>query len=542
MRFAAVLFFALALGAGTLDAQQPCWAHWESLGGPYRDIQRALDLDDAGRDQPVAVTRTGRFMLSRCGALDSAAVNTAAAAGLPFAWTVLPAAGLVELRSDYPHAQQDGLRWASAGLSAGLTAGAAARWGPVTAMLAPVISFHQNEKYDIEPVASPALDPYSSFYHAGVIDLPRRFGTEPAWWAHPGQSFVRVDAWGVGLGVSTENLRWGSALRNPLLMSSAGAGFPHVFLGTSRPLDVRIGRLEAEAIWGRLAESEHFDTIPDNDRRLFAGLVVAFSPGHTGLTIGVARSYLRTLPPGGLSLGDQLWGPYTGIRDNPRDPSQGDNQLLSAFFRWGLPESGFEVYGEYAREDHWEDAKDLLLELDHSRGYTIGLHKLFGDGDAAHRFRVAAEATNLNMTSTWQSGRPGPTFYTHSQIRQGYTHRGQLLGAPIGPGSDAQYVAADYLGRDVLGGLFVERVRYDNDVYYSHFAYPYGYGGHDAELTLGARGGGMLYGVQLVGELAWSRRHNRDFYALRMGGPATETNIGFTLGAAWVPGAARRVP
>src|SRR5690606_11480685 len=138
---------------------------------------------------------------------------------------------------------------------------------------------------------------------------------------------------------------------------------PHVFLGTSRPLDVRIGRLEAEAIWGRLAESEHFDTIPDNDTRLFAGLVVAFSPGSTGLTIGVARSYLRTLPPDGLSLGDQLWGPYTGIRDNPQDPSQGDNQLLSAFFRWGLPASGFEVYGEYAREDHWEDGKDLLLEL-----------------------------------------------------------------------------------------------------------------------------------------------------------------------------------
>jgi hypothetical protein len=220
---------------------------------------------------------------------------------------------------------------------------------------------------------------------------------------------------------------------------------------------------------------------------------------------------------------------------------EGDNQLLSVFFRWTLAESGFEAYGEYAREDHWQDTKDLILELDHSRGYTVGLEKVFFREDATAALRVMAEATNLGMSQTWQSGRPGVTFYTHSQIRQGYTHRGQLLGAPIGPGADAQHVAADYLFRDALVGAYIERVRYDNDAYYRHFAHLYDFRGHDAEMTLGLRGGGLLHGVQLVGEVAYSSRHNRDFAELRTG-ISQEKNISVSLGAAWTQGLGRIVP
>lgn len=541
MRSSAVLI-ALVFGSGiSLHAQsQDCWAHWETLAGPYSDIQRSLDLTEHPGVHPAAVARAGRSLLQSCTAFSGAVADSGKGPRSGPEWAILPAGALGQVNTEYPRPSQDGLRWAGRGVSTSAMAGVAGRWGRVSAVLAPVITFQQNDTFTIQLVPTPGLSPYGSYYHAGVIDLPRRFGPDAFWWAHPGQSFLRVDAYGAAAGVSTENLRWGPARRNPLLMSAAGPGFPHAFLGTSDPVNIGIGRFEVEAVWGRLSESAYFDTIPDNDKRLFAGLVVAFSPGAAGLTLGFARSYLRNLSPEGLDLVDQIFGPYTGIRDNPQEEAQGDNQLLSVFFRWVLPKSGFEVYGEYAREDHWEDARDLNMELDHSRAYTVGLERIFFRENSPHRFRVAAEATNLNMSQTWQSGRGGVTFYTHSQIRQGYTHRGQLLGAPIGPGSDAQYVAVDYLGRERLAGLFVERIRYDNDTYYRQFAFLRGFRGHDTELTLGLRAGGMLRGIQLVGELSTSSRYNRDFVGIEAG-VAHDTNIGVSLGAAWVPGAGRSV-
>lgn len=538
------VLLALLLAA-PLAAQGECSALREPTGGPYPDLYRSLGLAGEVPLGSAAVRRAGAALLRECAGPDLLRAIGGDDEDRPITVALLPAGVLVQHNSDYPRNRQDGLRWAGVGVSGGVTAGVGARWGPLSAALAPVITYQANEPVDIRPVGTAGHSRFGSYYHAGQIDLPQRFGAAESTWAHLGQSFVRLDGFGAAVGVSTENLRWGPARRNPLLMSGAGPGFFHVFAGTSEPLDVRVGRLEVEAVWGRLEESEYFDSVPDNDRRLLAGLVVAFSPGRdTGLTVGLARAYQRYLPPEGLSLSDQVFGPYGGIRENPdRAASDADNQLLSAFFRWAFPEVGFEVYGEYAREDHWEDRDDLIKELDHSRGYTVGLQKVFAREASPHRVRVAAEVSNLNMSPTWQSGRPGVTFYTHSQIRQGHTHRGQLLGAPIGPGSDAQYLEADYLGRSWRTGLWLERARYDNDVYYRQFAYRYAYSGHDAEVTAGLRGGGQLMGLELSGELAYSSRYNRGFIGLDGGvNPIQANNVSFVLGVGWAPGAVRLGP
>src|SRR5690606_26643401 len=103
------------------------------------------------------------------------------------------------------------------------------------------------------------------------------------------------------------------------------------------------------------------------------------------------------------------------------------------------------------------------------------------------------------------------SFYTHARVRQGYTHQGQLLAAPIGPGSDAQYVGADYATPGWIAGAYYERVRYDNDVYYENFASLRTNRGHDVEWTVAARGAFMRPFVQVTAELGISTRHNRDF-------------------------------
>src|SRR5205823_14545072 len=49
-----------------------------------------------------------------------------------------------------------------------------------------------------------------------------------------------------------------------------------------------------------------------------------------------------------------------------------DNQLASLFVRWAPPASGFEVYGEYGREDRNVDLRDFEEEPDHDAGYLVG--------------------------------------------------------------------------------------------------------------------------------------------------------------------------
>src|SRR5690606_19519601 len=173
---------------------------------------------------------------------------------------------------------------------------------------------------------------------------------------------------------------------------------------------------------------------------------------------------LAHMPEEGLDLLEYIERPYTRIRDNPlgRNNILRDNQLFSIFARWAFPEVGFEVFAEWARDDHWEDLDDLLMEPDHSQTYMLGFQKVVLAGP--RWVRLYGELAHLQSSSTYRSGRGGPfIMYAHSQLRQGYTHRGQLLGAAIGPGSDAQILGADVFAPWGMAGLFLERVRWDND-------------------------------------------------------------------------------
>ena len=49
---------------------------------------------------------------------------------------------------------------------------------------------------------------------------------------------------------------------------------------------------------------------------------------------------------------------------------------------------------------------------------------------------------------------------------QGYTLRGQGIGAAIGPGASSQWLAGDYVAPGWRAGLFLGRIRWDNDALY----------------------------------------------------------------------------
>lgn len=451
---------------------------------------------------------------------------------------LLPSIVRFHLNSAYPRGGNDGELWQGRGISQRLQAGFAVHAGPVSAAFAPAIAYQQNRAFAF-PYAD--LAGYSRFAYGirgGSIDWPVRFGGEPFWTFHPGQSYVRVDAYGAAAGVSTANMWWGPARRYPILMSNTAPGFPHFFLGTSRPVDIWIGRLEAEASWGVLHESRYFDADAFNDRRLFAGIVVTLEPRLLpGLYLGASRVEISTIPPQGIGIWEALSKPYRGLQENPSgvEPGTADDGLLSAFGRWVFPASGVEVYFEWAREDHWLDLNDLLTEPDHSQAYTLGLQHIQPLGD--RMLRLATEWIHLEGAITSRSYRGLVSFYVHGGVHQGYTERGQLLGAFVGPGSDAQYAEIELGDGTSATGVVLERIRYDTDAYHARWAQNYGFHGHDLELSAGLHHKRTFHDLSVDAALLVSRRRNRNFTGLdgSTWDFLHETNLGLDLQVSWRP-------
>jgi hypothetical protein len=199
-------------------------------------------------------------------------------------------------------------------------------------------------------------------------------------------------------------------------------------------------------------------------------------------------------------------------------------QMLSLYARWVLPESGFETYLEWSRNERPLDLSDVILEPDHSRALVLGFTKAFASGVSIWRLR--GEATNLERSGTFQV-RPSPAYYVQPIALQGYTHRGQLLGAAIGPGGSSQFLGVDRYSPAGRIGIQVERVRYDNDAYYDRFGPTETYRGHDVETTLGLTALRFVGDFDLVGVLAASHELNRYYQVTNN---VTNLRAEFTVG------------
>ncbi len=422
--------------------------------------------------------------------------------------------------STFPNGQNDGAVWQGRGLTTQLTGGAFVRHGVLTASFRPSLIYTQNREFDLA-LGDPARPVFSNPWHplTGVtprIDLPQRFGPNAFTALDLGETSIRIDWRGLVVGGSNETMWWGPGVRNAIVMSNNAPGFLHLFLGTGRPLSVGIGKVEANWMWGRLSESEYFDLAGDNDTRFITGVVFDFEPKPLpGLYLGGTRVFVLDVPTDGLGFGDYfliLQGLTKSSQVTPDNPTGIDerDQLISLFARWLLPESGFEAYVEWARNDHNADLRDILLEPGHSEAYTLGFQKavVLRDGRYA---RVRGELTHLELSKTLLV-RSTPTYYIHDIVRQGYTHRGQILGAGIGPGSNSQFVGGDVFttwGR--VGGFFQRHV-VDNDVL---FTITDGFGNllHDVRLTWGVVADYFAGDFALSAGFSFTRELNR-YYIL----------------------------
>lgn len=347
------------------------------------------------------------------------------------------------VNSNYPYGSNDGAIWAGRGLTVAAQAGVFAQVGPLSITLAPVVFRTQNAAFPLAPssLACGCGEPT----YGGSVDRPQRFGTRPYQQLDPGQSSIRADAFGLNAGLSTANEGWGPSVEYPFILGNNAAGFPHVFVGSSRPLPIFIGDAHLRIIYGRLDQTDfspvsgskfYASRLETGRVRFGSGLIVTFQPrGFEGLEIGGSRFIHSIWPRTGIPASYLKKPLQAFLKVNTPGIDQQlagtDNQLASAFARWAFRGSGLEVYGEYGREDNSYDLRDLVQEPDHQRVYSLGAAKVFGDPRLSFSV-LRVEWIDFQLPPLATTGRGEGSIYVHSPISQGHTNRGQLLGADVG--------------------------------------------------------------------------------------------------------------
>jgi hypothetical protein len=419
--------------------------------------------------------------------------------------------------SALPFSHNEGPMWAGRGGSVQVTAGMRVRFGIASLILAPQLELRENRAFQTIPYPSgrtPERSEFASPWYGPPesMDLPLRFGEDPATYVDLGQSSLTIDLGDVAAGVATENLWWGPGIRNAIVMSSHAPGIPQLFLRTDRPIRSRLGSLEGRWIVGRLSESGYFDTVSANDSRSISGLVLTFTPALAPeLTIGGARAVFASMEDRGWALTPfdvfrNVGRPNAVPEEEPLPDRTSSDQIFSLFGRWIFPESGFEAYGEWARFEQPASVRDLLIYPNHSQGYTVGLQwarPVRGTG----ALRLQAEFSYLEPTSTFRQRRVSSTYASRS-VPQGYTHRGQVIGASIGPGASSQWFAGDYLGDRARIGAFWGRIRRNNAVLATATPFVATILHQDVTVFGGVRAGYRLGPMEAVAEFTSGLRYN----------------------------------
>lgn len=398
---------------------------------------------------------------------------------------LLPVTLKQQYNSHHPYGWNDGSMIQAKGYQSQLSFGLYSTIGPLSIQLQPELIYAQNRNFSTFP-STHSDSIWNSYYYNVLnrIDNPEKYGKGSYAKLFPGQSSVRFNYRKLSLGVSTENLWWGPGVRNSLIMSNNAPGFQHITFNTLSPVSSPIGSFEWQAVSGilknsgilpddttRSFEGQRLYRVKFDDNRYLNGMIITWQPKWTtGLFLGMSRVFVQYESDLGNSFSRYL--PIVGKLfkggNVAKEDSINKDQLLSIFFRLMLPKEKAELYAEYGRNDHAANIKDLILEPEHTRAYIIGFRKMFNTKKGKN-VELFTEVSNLQIPAT-VSVRPQGSWYAHSGILQGYTNRGQVLGAGIGPGSNSQTIGLNWIKEIDKFGVMLERVAWNNDFYFDAFA------------------------------------------------------------------------
>jgi hypothetical protein len=394
--------------------------------------------------------------------------------------SLLPLNMQTQINSHHPYGWNDGAMIPAKGFQTLLSAGVYLEYGMLSIQFKPELDLAANGKFDTfnPDTYGIIVARYYDFYNN--IDLPARFGNNEIGKAYWGQSSIRLNYKDVSFGLSTENLWWGPGMRNSLLMSNSAPGFKHLTLNTRRPVRTAIGSFEGQIIAGKLENSGYgilqpewvyfgsslYVPKPDNWRYL-SGIAVTWQPKWVpGLFLGLTSS--SQLYQNDLSRFGDYWPFFSSSNKNGVDAvldKRRDNRS-SLFMRWLWPEEQAEVYFEYGKNNRTGDIRNQLLDAARNRAYIFGLRKIIPFIRSRNEnLMISIEATQLQETNPTDI-RNAESWYVNKYVRQGYTNRGEVLGAGIGPGGNLQTVDVSWVKGLKRLGIQFERYVHNNDFYF----------------------------------------------------------------------------
>ena len=432
----------------------------------------------------------------------------------------VPFAVLNQYNSRLPNRLNQGSANPNVGWQQLYSFGVDVKWkNTITVHFAPEHQFAENLPFPQYPRISTDWEQY--YYYLNHIDNPERQGEQQINSWNPGQSFVQYRYKNWLAKVSTENKWWGPASFNPLILGNNASGFLHASISTGAPFRTPIGNVEGELIGGLLNNSGFGP--PEQNRISTWSNTWLYNPKKEKdrYLVGLVYSLQPKWVPG-------MYVGFAKIRMTYQNEffSEASAAMGSWFMRYQMPKEHAEIYFEYGRSDTDINIANIFQNDPYGRGYTAGLKKGYSLGKTDQLILLGAEITNLSLPEKEQVNNQPKSWYLHEYIRQGFTHKGRVLGAGIGPGSNAQTVYVQWMKKMSFVGLRFNRVIHNLDFYHSTKYYQSDHF-NQYWATLNAALYYSLHYNQITfsGEVSWQRDYNYNWEWIRYTGNGFE-NIG----------------
>jgi hypothetical protein len=397
-----------------------------------------------------------------------------------FSLRATPITTRVQYNSHHDYGWQDGPMIPNKGMQYYFNTGIYGNIGLIEFQYAPEVVHALNDS-----VPPPGV---RNIANSGSYDNPDRFGTDPYRRNYIGQSYVKLNLGSVSFGVSSENIFWGPGRYSGLVMTENAPGMNHFSIESNKPVNTRIGSFEFNFIGGKKMHSGFTyltqlqvsatdsisgllslpevmrDTSLDNDFNVFTGLIGVYNPIFLpGLSLGVTREIWTSTQPESTRYFDYFSIFFSNPLRSGGGGTQPVDQMASVFFRYVMPESHSEVYGEYGFDDNRYDFQDFWVSPEHSRAYMFGFHKIHPIKSKKEYIEFTAEVTHIESSKeTYNRIQFGnPIFYDSD-----YFHRGQNIGAGIGTGSNQWIFSLEHSSEKHRIGFVFERVVRNNDNLY----------------------------------------------------------------------------
>ena len=399
-----------------------------------------------------------------------------------------------EFSSKHPYNRNNGSLLPSRGYQHLISFGVFGKIGPLEFILRPEQYFSQNLIFEGFPESHYPeiwMKRYRLWNH---IDIPERFGTTRQNEFLLGQSNISLNFKNISIGISNENLWWGPAFRNSIMMSNHARAFNHIFIKSNKPHNIGIGKIEFNFITGKLIPSKYTPPNTDymaagtnlyvqkinqlgvhDDWRFMQAFIINYKPKFlNNFNFGMIRwvQMYSALVKGKYSWLEgkpSIFPIFNNLfrkNDKYENYEAQTDQAGGFFMRW-LFDSKAEIYAELHFNDTRQNVRDFILDTDHSSASTLGIKKNFLINSNDYFF--SWEWTRMEQTAG-QLLRDSGSWYEHTYVYHGYTNNGEVIGSSIGPGSNSHYLSLQTYRKNNSFKLAFEIVENDNDFYHEAFA------------------------------------------------------------------------